>query len=130
MARTDEEIEKATDELLAKAGFGKSSRKQARRDNGPGGGELLPPPSAPMAVARRFVEASCLHDGKAAELTLRYWCGCWWLWKTTHWVEVEPRTVRASLWHFTEHAVQAVVAEPIQDRRPARSVERDRHPAR
>src|SRR5262249_10572568 len=33
------------------------------------------------------------------------WCGCWWAWRTTHWVEAEQRTVRAMLWHFTEYAV-------------------------
>ena len=66
---------------------------------------VLPPPSAPMAVARCFVEACCVFNGKADELTLRNWCGCWWAWRTMHWVEVEPRSVRALLWHFTEHAV-------------------------
>src|SRR5262245_61387034 len=65
---------------------------------------ILPPPSDPMAVARQFVDARCLHNG-ADQLTLRHWCGCWWVWRTTHWVEAEPRTVCASLWHFTEHAV-------------------------
>jgi putative DNA primase/helicase len=98
--KTPEEI---ADELLAKAGIGKSPRKKSR--NGPDSGQLVPAPSAPMAVARRFVEVCCLHEGKAGELTLRHWCGCWWLWKTTHWVEAQARTVRAMLWHFTEHAV-------------------------
>jgi putative DNA primase/helicase len=98
MDKTPEEI---ADELLAKAGISSSQKAQAKLDCG----ELLPPPSAPMAVARRFVEARCLNDGKPDELMLRYWCGCWWVWRTTHWVEAEPRTVRASLWHFTEHAV-------------------------
>jgi putative DNA primase/helicase len=67
--------------------------------------QTLPPPSAPMAVARRFVEACCIHNGKDDELTLRYWYGGWWTWRTTHWVEAEQRTVRAMLYAFTEHAV-------------------------
>jgi putative DNA primase/helicase len=66
--------------------------------------QMLPSPAAPMAVARCFVEACCVHDGKANELTLHFWGGCWWMWRTTHWMEAEPRAVRALLWHFTEHA--------------------------
>src|SRR5262245_41657567 len=92
--RTAEQI---ADELLAKAGIGKSG-------NGPDA-LILPPPTAPMAVARCFVRQALIHDDKPDELTLHHWCGCWWLWRATHWVEAEPRTVRAMLWHFTEHAV-------------------------
>jgi putative DNA primase/helicase len=78
--------------------------KQAKaRPSGPQ--IVLPPPSAPMAVARHFVETCCRYDGRTDELTLRYWCGCWWVWRTTNWVEAEPRTVRARLYAFTEHAV-------------------------
>src|SRR5262249_10957313 len=59
----------------------------------------LPSPSQPMAVARFFVH-HCLHDIK----TLRFWRGGWWMWRTTHWSEVEDRAVRSILWQFTEHA--------------------------
>src|SRR4030095_3599584 len=62
---------------------------------------LLPSPSKPMAVARIFVE-ECEHDGI---LTLRYWRAGWWMWKTTHWVEVNDNAVRSVLYRFTEHAV-------------------------
>ena len=58
-----------------------------------------------MQVARAFVEARCLHDSKPDLLTLRYWCGSFWTWCGTHWTEAEPRTVRAMLYEFTEHAV-------------------------
>ena len=58
-----------------------------------------------MAVARKFVEHHCLHDGAANHLTLRFWHGGWLAWRTTHWAEVEERTVRALLYAFTEHAV-------------------------
>jgi putative DNA primase/helicase len=54
-----------------------------------------------MDVARIFVD-ECLHSGL---LTLRYWRGGWWMWRTTHWVEVEERAVRSVLYRFTEHAV-------------------------
>src|SRR5262245_20128379 len=84
----------------------KENRKKASSGpNGPQPQLVLPPPTAPMQVARRFVEARCMHDGKPDELTLRFWCGCWWVWQTTHWIEAEPRTVRAMLYAFTEHAV-------------------------
>jgi putative DNA primase/helicase len=76
----------------------------AAKDEPPPEPEPLPSPSAPMAVARRFVESCCLHDGKADELTLRYWNGGWWTWRTTHWTAVEERTVRSSLYEFTEGA--------------------------
>jgi putative DNA primase/helicase len=66
---------------------------------------VLPPPTAPMAVARQFVEHCCLHNGAPDALTLRYWHGGWWAWQTTHWVEVEERTVRSLAYVFTERAV-------------------------
>ena len=62
---------------------------------------LLPSPSAPMAVARVFV-GGCLHDNL---LTLRHWRAGWWMWQTTHWVEVDDRAVRSILYLFTEHAL-------------------------
>lgn len=66
---------------------------------------VLPPPSAPMAVARLFVEQRCLYSDDREQLTLRYWGGTWWSWRTSHWVEVEERTVRARLYAFTDNAV-------------------------
>jgi putative DNA primase/helicase len=66
---------------------------------------VLPSPSAPMQVARAFVQARCLYDGKSDLLTLRYGFGCFWIWCGTHWAEAEPHAVRAMLYDFTEHAV-------------------------
>jgi len=63
---------------------------------------LLPSPSNPMAVAREYVEQHCRHDSGA--LTLRYWRGGWWEWRTSHWVESENRAVRSRIYMFTEHA--------------------------
>ena len=54
-----------------------------------------------MAVARIFIR-ECLHNGI---LTLRHWRGGWWMWKTTHWNEVEAGAVRSILYRFTEHAL-------------------------
>ena len=76
--------------------------RDRRRQHRPNAAQVLPPPSAPMAVARQFVEQCCLHDGAR---TLRFWHGGWWSWRTTHWAEVEERTVRALLYAFAEHAV-------------------------
>lgn len=67
--------------------------------------QVLPPPSAPMQVARAFVTHSLLVDGMADAPTLRHWRGGWWAWRTSHWIEVENRTVRALLYAFTEHAI-------------------------
>jgi putative DNA primase/helicase len=68
-----------------------------------GGLSLLPPPSQPMAVARVFVrECLCPHNDM---LTLHHWRGGWWMWKTTHWVEVEDGAVRSVLYRFTENAI-------------------------
>jgi putative DNA primase/helicase len=66
---------------------------------------MLPPPSAPMQVARAFVTHSLLVNGVPDAPTLRYWRGGWWVWRTTHWAEVDNRTVRSLLYRFTEHAV-------------------------
>lgn len=63
---------------------------------------LLPQPSDPMAVARVFVEERYTQQDTH---TLRYWCGSWWQWHTTHWAEVEERTVRSWLYHFTDNAL-------------------------
>ena len=89
----------------------------------------LPPPNAPMAVARKFVPQCCRHAA-ADQFTLRFWHGGWWGWRTSHWVEVENRTVRSLLYTFTEHAVYVHTfkgmqvttpwdPDPSQDRQPA-----------
>jgi putative DNA primase/helicase len=62
---------------------------------------VLPPPTVPMAVARRFASKHCTRNGV---LTVRHWRGGWWSWKTSHWYEIEERTVRSVLYAFTESA--------------------------
>jgi putative DNA primase/helicase len=80
-------------------------------DKPSGGGDqkpappILPAPSAPVLVARQFVESRCLHNGTADALTIRFWCGSWWTWQTTHWVEAQPRVIRPLLYEFTADAV-------------------------
>jgi putative DNA primase/helicase len=93
-------VTKPAEEVIAEL---KQARQQRqRRQAGAGGPKILPPPSAPMHVAREFVQRCCLYS--SGELTLRFWCGGWWAWRTSHWAEVEGRTVRALLYAFTEHA--------------------------
>src|SRR5262249_31992336 len=77
-------------------------QQQNRREASGAAPPLLPPPSNPMAVARVFIEQHCTRQDT---LTLRYWCGSWWAWRTTHWAEVEERTVRSLLYHFTDKAL-------------------------
>jgi putative DNA primase/helicase len=63
---------------------------------------VLPPPGQPMAVARLFVEQRCTRQDVP---TIRCWGGVWWTWHGAHWSEVDERTVRSLLYHFTEKAV-------------------------
>lgn len=62
--------------------------------------ELFPSPQNPMAVARR-VEPDFLIEG---QLTLRHWRAGWMLWRGTHWVEVEDKSIRSRLYRRLEHA--------------------------
>jgi putative DNA primase/helicase len=71
-------------------------------DVGTGDG-MLPPPTAPMDVARVFVEKRYRHPA-TDELTLRHWRGGWWEWRASHWAEVERRVVAAAAYRFAEHA--------------------------
>ena len=99
----DAELERIRRERKAReadSGSGKGKGKGKQLSSG-----VLPPPTDPMAVARKFVEHCCLHNGAAGELTLRCWQGGWWEWRTTHWMEIEERKVRALLYAFTEHAL-------------------------
>jgi putative DNA primase/helicase len=63
----------------------------------------LPAPAFPMEVAHVLVRE--LYTSPAGVMTLRHWRGGWWEWRTAHWVEVEPRAVRAAAYEFTEYAV-------------------------
>ena len=60
-----------------------------------------------------------MHDGAADRLTLRCWHGAWWVWRVTHWIEIEERQVRALLYTFTEHAIYAA-AKTLEPWHPTR----------
>lgn len=63
---------------------------------------VLPPPSAPMNVARELVAERYLH---LDVMTLRHWRGGWWEWRGPKWVEVEQRAMSAAAYKFTENAL-------------------------
>lgn len=65
---------------------------------------IVPAPSNPMAVARRFVEALYLlpPDGR---LVLRSYRGDFFLWNGANYVEVDRRDVRGRAYAFLEDAV-------------------------
>jgi putative DNA primase/helicase len=62
----------------------------------------LPPPSAPMAVARELAQ-ECYTDSSGT-LTLHHWRGGWWRWRTARWVELEQRQMDAAAYRFTADA--------------------------
>jgi putative DNA primase/helicase len=90
---TDRTPEEIVNEILG--------RRRSGNRGGSGTGVVLPSPQVPMAVARKFVTEHCTH-GKI--LTLRHWRGAWWHWRTSHWTELDERSVRSMLYTFTEHA--------------------------
>jgi putative DNA primase/helicase len=63
---------------------------------------LLPPPSAPMRVARRLVEERHLHT--SGEMVLRTWRGGFRLWDGRSWPERDAASVRAEAYGFLENA--------------------------
>ena len=93
-------IERTTKQIIADLKQARQRRHQRR-----GGLLLLSPPSSPMQVAREFVQQCCLYNDAPDALTLGYWRGGWWAWRTSHWVEVENRAVRSLLYKFTENAM-------------------------
>jgi putative DNA primase/helicase len=93
LKRTNAELDAEVKRLDAKA--------EANSGTAPARPHILPSPSEPMAVAREFIESKCRHDG---DLTLRYWRAGWRSWRTSHWIEVDDRTIRSELYQFTENA--------------------------
>lgn len=62
---------------------------------------IMPPPSDPMAVARKLVSDKMIDT----RLTLRWWRGAWMEWRRTHWSEIDESAVKAWLYQRLEHAV-------------------------
>ncbi len=75
------------------------------QDPGHDDGHELPPPSAPMAVARVMAARNFTHQ--SGVLVLRHWRGGWWRWQRSHWTETEHRAVREVAYMFTENATYA-----------------------
>ncbi|MBN9611002.1 MAG: hypothetical protein BGO26_16690 [Actinobacteria bacterium 69-20] len=63
---------------------------------------VLPPPTAPMAVARVILRE---HLDADAVQTLRHYRGGWVRWTGAHWADVEDRQIRADLYKRVEHAL-------------------------
>ena len=84
---------------------------------------MLPPPTLPMQVARQFVQQCCLHEDVPDALNLRHWRGGWWQWRTSHWVEVENRAVRACSMRSpsTPSTTEGEIAKAVGSRTAARS---------
>ena len=62
----------------------------------------LPPPSAPMAVARKLVGERFTHASGMA--VIRSWRGSYWAWDGRCWPERDVATIRADAYRFLEHA--------------------------
>ncbi|MCM1975336.1 phage/plasmid primase, P4 family [Streptomyces sp. G1] len=64
--------------------------------------EELPPPSNPLAVARRLLPDWQTEDGR---LVCRRWRASWMRWTGTCWRELDEDQMRASMYTRLEHAV-------------------------
>ncbi|UCM89183.1 DNA primase family protein [Streptomyces marincola] len=71
----------------------------ARDASGP---EELPPPSNPLAVARRLLPDWQDSEGRRV---CRRWRGSWMRWDGTCWRELDEAQVRATMYERLEHAV-------------------------
>src|SRR4051812_30070226 len=90
--------------MQAGSGQGMAALEVADLASSEAGPEVeLPPPQAPMEVARTLVRALFTH--LSGELTLRHWRGGWWAWQGPCWVEVEQRAIEAAAYRATERAV-------------------------
>ncbi|MGV9624842.1 DNA primase family protein [Streptomyces tendae] len=65
-------------------------------------GEELPPPSNPLAVARRLLPDWQTEDG---QLVCRRWRASWMRWTGTCWREMDDAQIRAAMYTRLEHAV-------------------------
>jgi putative DNA primase/helicase len=63
---------------------------------------IYPPPTAPYAVAKQLYQSCRDENGVRTLLAYR---GCWQLWRTTHWSEIDAAEVRARVYRALEHAV-------------------------
>ncbi|MEU6216696.1 phage/plasmid primase, P4 family [Streptomyces sp. NPDC047022] len=73
--------------------------------------EDLPPPSNPLAVARRLLPDWQTEGG---QLTWRRWRGSWMRWTGTHWRETDEAQVRKAMYERLEYAVYQAPAKDGQ----------------
>jgi putative DNA primase/helicase len=91
------------DKARQKANEGRPESGSSGSDGSGCGYMLLPPPSQPVLVARRFMHDCCTREDGTT--TLRYWRSGWWRWLVTHWVELSDCELRSVLYLFTESAI-------------------------
>ncbi|MFF4350873.1 phage/plasmid primase, P4 family [Streptomyces sp. NPDC001530] len=70
--------------------------------------EELPPPSNPLAVARRLLPDWQTEDG---QLVYHRWRASWMRWSGTHWREIDEAQVRKAMYERLEYAVYLVPAK-------------------
>ena len=94
----------AGDEYPLDRALEKVHRAWEQFNAGPGstGKRKLPPPAAPLKVARELLRYRYDHDSTP---TLRHWRGGWHEWRGSRWVEVENRTIEKVAYEYTENAV-------------------------
>ncbi|MFF6977381.1 phage/plasmid primase, P4 family [Streptomyces sp. NPDC008343] len=71
--------------------------------------EKLPPPSNPLAIARRLLPDWQNDNG---QLVCRRWRGSWMRWTGAHWREIDEAQVRKAMYERLEHAVYVA---PVKD---------------
>lgn len=79
----------------------RAARRAAERARVEEEGRLLPPPSAPLRVARALVASMPSTDGVAHHA---FWRGDYFAWTGTHWADREEAWYRHRLYAATEHA--------------------------
>ena len=82
---------------------GRADASKPAKDEPPAiSGDLVPPPTDPMAVARLLIAERYTGDNGA--LLLRHHRGLFYAWDGRCWPEAEERQLRAATYHRLEHA--------------------------
>lgn len=92
---------RAKEERRAREAAERDARRAADAARAEEEGSLLPPPSAPLRVARALVAHMPSTDGVPHHA---YWRGDYFAWTGTHWAEREEAWYRHRLYQATEHA--------------------------
>lgn len=97
MTEPDRNPAAEADEAILRIEADLAAERPAEPDDGR---VLLPPPTAPMAVARQLLSS----DREQGQLKTRHWRGSWMRWEGSHWTEVEEASVKSRLYRWLEHA--------------------------